>query len=425
MLPLLLVTAALQQAAVIVPDSGETHLRNIRQITFGGQNAEAYFSHSGRQLILQRTPGDSGCDQQYVVNTDGTGLHRVSSGLGRTTCGYFFAGDARIFYASTEHADTACPPRPDYSQGYVWALYDYDIYVADSSGRHKKRLTRNRGYDAEGTLSPDGRTIVFTSLRNGDLDIYTMRTNGTHLRRLTHALGYDGGPFFSPDGEWIAFFANGKLKKAALSGGGATVLADAENPRGGTWLEDGTIVFAPRVETPLFRVPAAGGTPVAITKLDAAANEHTHRWPDGLPGARGLLYTVSTRTGNYDEARLVVEGPGGTPRRVLVNGATQGRYFSSGHIVYLHDRTLFAVPFDLDRLALAGTAVPVIQGVASANVNGGAQDILQLYTRPAWRFNPYSTPVKGLYICSSSTPPGGGVHGMCGYYAAQAVLRRN
>lgn len=208
MLPLLLVTAALQQAAVIAPDSGETHLRNIRQITFGGQNAEAYFSHSGRQLILQRTPGDSGCDQQYVVNTDGTGLHRVSSGLGRTTCGYFFAGDARIFYASTEHADSACPPRPDYSQGYVWALYDYDIYVADSSGRNKKRLTRNRGYDAEGTLSPDGRTIVFTSLRNGDLDIYTMRTNGTHLRRLTHALGYDGGPFFSPDGKQIVYRAS-------------------------------------------------------------------------------------------------------------------------------------------------------------------------------------------------------------------------
>jgi TolB protein len=205
MLPLLLVTAALQQAAVLTPDSGEVHLRNIRQITFGGQNAEAYFSRSGRQLILQRTPGDTGCDQEYVVNTDGTGLHRVSSGLGRTTCGYFFAGDARIFYASTEHAATACPPRPDYSQGYVWALYDYDIYVADSSGAHKKRLTRNRGYDAEGTLSPDGRTIVFTSLRNGDLDIYTMRTDGTHLRRLTHRLGYDGGPFFSPDGKQIVY----------------------------------------------------------------------------------------------------------------------------------------------------------------------------------------------------------------------------
>lgn len=207
MIPLLLVVAALQQPAVIAPDSGEAHLRNIRQITFGGQNAEAYFSRSGRQLILQRTPGDTGCDQQYIVNTDGTGLHRVSNGLGRTTCGYFFAGDSRIFYASTEHAAAACPPRPDYSQGYVWALYDYDIYVADSSGAHKKRLTTNPAYDAEGTLSPDGRTIVFTSLRNGDLDIYTMRTDGTHLRRLTRTLGYDGGPFFSPDGKQIVYRA--------------------------------------------------------------------------------------------------------------------------------------------------------------------------------------------------------------------------
>jgi len=207
MIPLLVVAAVLQQAAVIAPDSGEVHLRNIRQITFGGQNAEAYFSRSGRQLILQRTPGDTGCDQQYVVNTDGTGLHRVSSGQGRTTCGYFFAGDTRIFYASTEHADKTCPPRPDYSHGYVWALFDYDITVADSSGAHPQRLTDNPGYDAEGTLSPDGQTIVFTSLRDGDLDIYTMRTDGTNVRRLTHTLGYDGGPFFSPDGKQIVYRA--------------------------------------------------------------------------------------------------------------------------------------------------------------------------------------------------------------------------
>ena len=206
MLPFLVIVAALQQPAV-TPDSGEVHLRNIRQLTFGGQNAEAYFSRSGRQLILQRTPGDTGCDQQYIVNIDGSGLHRVSSGLGRTTCGYFFAGDSRIFYASTEHAGAACPPRPDYSHGYVWALYDYDIYVADSSGAHATRLTDNPGYDAEGTLSPDGSTIVFTSLRDGDLDIYTMRTDGTQLKRLTHTLGYDGGPFFSPDGKQVVYRA--------------------------------------------------------------------------------------------------------------------------------------------------------------------------------------------------------------------------
>lgn len=208
MINFLVVAAALQQAVVVAPESGEVHLRNIRQLTFGGQNAEAYFSASGKQLIFQRTPpADSGCDQQFIMNIDGTGLHRVSNGQGRTTCGYFFAHDTKIFYASTAHLGAACPPRPDYSQGYVWGLYDYDIYVADSSGANPKRLTDNPGYDAEGTLSPDGQTIVFTSLRDGDLNIYTMKTDGTGLKQLTHTLGYDGGPWFSPDGKLIVYRA--------------------------------------------------------------------------------------------------------------------------------------------------------------------------------------------------------------------------
>ena len=114
--------------APLAPDSGEGHLRNIRQLTFGGQNAEAYFSSSGRQLIFQRTEPDSACDQQFVINVDGTGLRRVSHG-GRTTCGYFYADDRRIFFSSTQHLGLACPPPPDYSRGYVWRLYDYDIYT--------------------------------------------------------------------------------------------------------------------------------------------------------------------------------------------------------------------------------------------------------------------------------------------------------
>ena len=191
----------------VSPDSGEVHLRNIRQLTFGGQNAEAYFSRSGRQIIFQRQEADSGCDQEFVMNVDGTGLHRVSSGKGRTTCGYFFDDDRRNFYSTTEHAGAACPPRPDYSKGYVWALYNYDVYVATADGQGARRITTNPGYDAEGTLSPDGKTIVFTSLRNGDLDIYTMDVRGGNLKRLTHTLGYDGGPFFSPDGKQIGYRA--------------------------------------------------------------------------------------------------------------------------------------------------------------------------------------------------------------------------
>src|SRR5207253_8850561 len=135
------------------------------------------------------------------VGTDGGGLQRVSPGGARTTCGSLFGRDRRIFYSATEHAGAACPPRPDCSRGYVGALYDYDIYTADADGSGARRLTANPGYDAEGTLSPDGTTIVFTSLRDGDLDIYTMRVDGSGLRRLTSVLGYDGGPFFSPDGK--------------------------------------------------------------------------------------------------------------------------------------------------------------------------------------------------------------------------------
>jgi len=202
---LLVLLATLLQA--VPADSGEVHLRNIRQLTFGGQNAEAYFSRSGRQLIFQRQAADSGCDQEFVMNIDGTGLHRVSSGKGRTTCGYFYDDDRSIFYSTTQHAGAACPLRPDYSKGYVWALYDYDIYIANADGSGARRISNNPYYDAEGTLSPDGKTIVFTSLRNGDLDIYTMSVDGSHLKRLTTTLGYDGGPFFSPDGKQIVYRA--------------------------------------------------------------------------------------------------------------------------------------------------------------------------------------------------------------------------
>lgn len=206
MTPALLLFIAAQ--GVVVPaESGEVHLRHVRQLTFGGQNAEAYFAASGKLVIFQRQGPAEQCDQMYIMGTDGSGLHRVSSGRGRTTCGYFYDHDRRIFYSSTEHAAPTCPPRPDYSHGYVWALYDYAIYSANVDGSELRRLTTTPGYNAEGTLSPDGQTIVFTSLREGDLDIYTMRVDGTHLRRLTTTLGYDGGPFFSPDGKRIVYRA--------------------------------------------------------------------------------------------------------------------------------------------------------------------------------------------------------------------------
>ncbi len=187
----------------------ETHLRNVRQLTFGGQNAEAYFSYDGRRLIFMSTRPPFQCDQIFTMNTDGSGVRLVSTGKGRTTCGYFYADGKHLLYSSTHAAGDACPPRPDYSHGYVWAVYSsYQIYYADDSGKILKPLTTGPGYNAEATLSADGKKIVFTSSRDGDLDIYTMNADGTEVRRLTNTLGYDGGPFFSPDGKWIVYRAH-------------------------------------------------------------------------------------------------------------------------------------------------------------------------------------------------------------------------
>ncbi|HJU88323.1 MAG TPA: hypothetical protein VJ672_02970 [Gemmatimonadaceae bacterium] len=203
-------------ATVIAPDSGETHLTNVRRITSGGENAEAYFSADGKQLIFQSTRDGRTCDQQYVMNVDGSGLRRVSNGAGKTTCGYFYDGDRRIFFASTHHADTACPPRPDPSRGYVWGLDPFDIYTARPDGSDLRRLTSYGVYTAEGTLSPDGRTIVFTSLKDGDLELYSMSTDGANVRRLTNMPGYDGGAFFSPDGKMIVYRAHHPTDSAEL-----------------------------------------------------------------------------------------------------------------------------------------------------------------------------------------------------------------
>jgi Tol biopolymer transport system component len=187
----------------------ERHLRNIRQLTFGGQNAEAYFSADGKKLIFQSTRDPLKCDQIFTMNVDGSDQKMVSTGKGRTTCSYFFGDGKRILYSSTHVASAECPPKPDYSRGYVWAIYpSFDIFTANADGSDVKQLTTSTGYDAEATLSSDGKKIVFTSIRNGDLDIYTMDADGSHVQQLTHELGYDGGPFFSPDGKLIVYRAH-------------------------------------------------------------------------------------------------------------------------------------------------------------------------------------------------------------------------
>ena len=195
-----------QRAAAPAPaPSPESHLKNIRQLTHGGENAEAYFSPDGTHLIFQSTREASPCDQIYTMKIDGTDLRRVSTGTGRTTCGYFYPGSKEILFASTHETSRDCPPKPSYERGYVWPIYaSYDIYRANADGSGLKPLTRTPGYDAEATIAPDG-LIVFTSVRDGDMEIYSMKSDGSDVKRLTNRPGPDGGPFFSWDGKLVAF----------------------------------------------------------------------------------------------------------------------------------------------------------------------------------------------------------------------------
>lgn len=196
-------------ATTVVNES--LHLANMKRITNGGTNAEAYWSFDSKKLIFQGIRnGDSVCDQIYVMNADGSDVTRVSYGNGRTTCG-FFLNDTHVLYGSTmDSMGSGCPPNPDPSFGYVWPVYKtMDIYVAElKSGKVVSRLTEGGAYNSEATLSPDGKKIVFTSARDGDLELYSMNVDGSDVKRLTYSPGYDGGAFFSHDSKKIVWRAN-------------------------------------------------------------------------------------------------------------------------------------------------------------------------------------------------------------------------
>lgn len=188
---------------------GERHLVNVRQLTFGGQNAEAYFSADGGELILQVTQGERQCDAIYRMNVDGSRMRMVSSGEGTTTCSFIAPDNRSIIYSSTHLTGPACPPKPDHSRGYVWALYEsYDVFRAGPEGENPERLTDVPGYDAEAVYSPEGERIIFTSVRTGDLELFLMNPDGGGVEQLTDQPGYDGGAFFSRDGEWIVWRAS-------------------------------------------------------------------------------------------------------------------------------------------------------------------------------------------------------------------------
>ena len=235
-------------------------------------------------------------------------------------------------------------------------------------------------------MSPDGAQLAFVARPHGG------GASRLYVRRLdqltaTPLAGTEGAvaPFFSPDGQWLGFFGAGKLKKIAVTGGAPVTLADAPSARGGSWAEDGTIVFVPAAASGggLWRVPAAGGTAERLTT--PAPGEATHRWPQVLPGGRAVLYTVSAVIGNFTNAWLAVQPlPAGTPQ-IVQRGGSYGRYLPSGrgspkraereggHLTWVHDGTLFAAPFDLATLAVIGPAVPVVPGVVSHVANGGAE----------------------------------------------------
>ena len=181
-------------------------IENVRQLTDGGTHAEAYYSFDGKKLILMALrPGDD-ADQIYELDLATRKLARISSGGGKTTCGYYLP-DGRILYSSTHHHGAKPPPKPDRSKGYVWPLYrTFDVFVRENDGS-LNQITRNDGYDAETTVSPDGKRLVFTSHRKGGIGLWTMNPDGSDLRKVNHRRGYAGGAFFSPDGKWLVYRA--------------------------------------------------------------------------------------------------------------------------------------------------------------------------------------------------------------------------
>lgn len=284
-------------------DPRERHLANLRQLTFGGQNAEAYFDPSGERLIFQSTRSPFGCDQIFTMRTDGRQVRLVSTGKGRTTCAFFFPDRPRILYASTHLAAPDCPPPPDRSGGYVWPLYPYELFSADPDGGNLTRLTVNEEYDAEGAVSPDGRRIVFTSHRAGDLDLYLMDADGGNLRRLTDRPGYDGGPFFSWDGRSIVY--------------------RAYHPEGAE-LEAYRALLARRLVRPtraeLFVMEAEGGEPRQVTAHGAA------NWaPFMHPSGRQIVFSSNLHDpGRFDFALYVIGVDGSGLERI-----TYGESFAS------------------------------------------------------------------------------------------------
>jgi len=256
------------------------------------------------------------------------------------------------------------------------------LFLGAPKPQQSVRLSADIGADVKlyddlvisAALSPNGARLAFVGLgSDGNRHLYVRSLDQLQATLLSGTEDAEN-PFFSPDSEWLGFFANAKLKKIAVQGGAAVNLCDAFDGRGGSWSEDGSIVFSPSLRTALSKVSSAGGTPQPLTTLDQQAGEATERWPQFLPGGNAVLFTSDTHGGNYEDANIVVYSISSGQRRKLVQGGYYGRYLPTGHIVYMHEGTMFAVPFDRKRLEETGSPTPVLEGIA-ANVGDATMQV--------------------------------------------------